>query len=160
MRNYNRPTFLKAILFNNNVVEVGGSVTQSQCFTVQDYHYHCFRERNDKGEPYGGILSKCLDFSVVVADTAACKYFYRCMDSKEYAPFSFLFNATFKGDTGRMYDFEDGLITYGYVTDIEEKCWNGDKSGEEQLLLHVRMLISNITFIGNNSYHFLEITKD
>ena len=34
----NRPKYLKAILFTNNLSEVGGSVVQSQCFTIQDYH--------------------------------------------------------------------------------------------------------------------------
>ena len=56
--NNNRPKFLKAILFNNNMAEVGGSVIQSKCFSVQDYHYHCYRERDEKGEPYGGFLSE------------------------------------------------------------------------------------------------------
>ena len=157
--NSNRPKYLKAILFNNNVAEVSRSVVQSQCFTVQDYHYHCYRERNEQGEPYGGILSKYLDFSVVVTDPAACKFFYRCMDTNENAPFSFLFNASFR-ESGRLYDFEDGMITYGHVTEVEEMCMNGDQSGEEQLLIHVKLLVSNIIFIGNNSYHFLEITKD
>ena len=30
------PKYLKAVLYNNNVAEVAGSVVQSQCFTVQD----------------------------------------------------------------------------------------------------------------------------
>ena len=38
----NRPKYLKAILFTNNLAEVSGSVVQSQCFTLQDYHYHCY----------------------------------------------------------------------------------------------------------------------
>ena len=56
-----------AVLFTNNLAEVGRGVVQSQCFTVQDYHYHCFRERDDQGNPYGGILSEYLDFSVIVS---------------------------------------------------------------------------------------------
>ena len=153
------PTFLKAILYNNNVAEVAGSVVQSQCFTVQDYHYHCYRERDDQGNPYGSILSEYLDFTVVVADLEACKFFYQCMDQSENTPMSFLFNATF-GPRGRLIDFEDGLVTYGYVVNVDEGCENDDETGQEQVLIHVRMLLSNMFFLGNNAVHYLEITKD
>ena len=153
------PKYLKAVLFTNNVSEVGASVVQSQCFTVQDYHYHCYRERDDQGNPFGGILSEYLDFSVVAGDLDSGKFFYQCMDMSENTPMSFLFNATF-GPTGRLTDFEDGLITYGYVVNVDEGCENDDVSGEEQVLLHVRMLLSNMLFMGSNAVHYLEITKD
>ena len=134
-------------------------MVQSQCFTVQDYHYHCFRERDDQGNPYGGILSEYLDFSVIVSSLHSCKFFCQSMELNENTPLSFIFNATFT-DTGRLYDFEDGLVTYGYIIDVEESCDENDDSGEEQLLIHVRMLLSNMAFIGNETVHYLEITKD
>lgn len=155
----NHPDYLKAVLFDNNLAEVSGSVLQSNCLTVQDYHYHCYRERDEMGDPYGSILSEYLDFSVIVSNPYACKFFYQCMEHNKYVPFSFIFNARFT-NTGRLHDYEDGLITYGYVTDVAEKFWDGDESGEEQLLIHVKMLLSKMIFLGNGSYHFLEITKE
>lgn len=157
--NNNRPKYLKAILFTNNLAEVSGSVVQSQCFTVQDYHYHCYRERDEQGNPYGGILSDYLDFTVVVSDLDACKFFYQCMDLSENTPMSFIFNANFS-PSGRLINYEDGMITYGYVVNVDEGCMNDDNSGEEQVLIHVKMLLSNVFFLGNNAVHFLEITKD
>ena len=157
--NNNRPKYLKAILFTNNLAEVSGSVVQSQCFTVQDYHYHCYRERDEQGNPYGGILSDYLDFTVVVSDLDACKFFYQCMDLSENTPMSFIFNANFS-PSGRLINYEDGMITYGYVVNVDELCMNDDISGEEQVLIHVKMLLSNVYFLGNNAVHFLEITKD
>ena len=157
--NNNRPKYLKAILFTNNLAEVSGSVVQSQCFTVQDYHYHCYRERDEQGNPYGGILSDYLDFTVVVSDLDACKFFYQCMDLSENTPMSFIFNANFS-PSGRLINYEDGMITYGYVVNVDEGCMNDDTSGEEQVLIHVKMLLSNVCFLGNNAVHFLEITKD
>lgn len=157
--NNNRPKYLKAILFTNNLAEVSGSVVQSQCFTVQDYHYHCYRERDEQGNPYGGILSDYLDFTVVVSDLDACKFFYQCMDLSENTPMSFIFNANFS-PSGRLINYEDGMITYGYVVNVDEGCMNDDNSGEEQVLIHVKMLLSNVCFLGNNAVHFLEITKD
>ena len=157
--NNNRPKYLKAILFTNNLAEVSGSVVQSQCFTVQDYHYHCYRERDEQGNPYGGILSDYLDFTVMVSDLEACKFFYQCMELNENTPMSFIFNANF-GPTGRLTNYEDGMITYGYVVNVDEGCMNDDTSGEEQVLIHVKMLLSNVFFLGNNAVHFLEITKD
>jgi hypothetical protein len=154
-----RPKYLKAVLYNNNVAEIAGSVVQSQCFTVQDYHYHCFRKRDEQGTPYGSIISKFLDFTVVVSDLESIKFFYQCMEMSENTPVSFLFNATFS-PTGRLVDFEDGLITYGYVVNVDEGCENDDASGQEQVLLHVRMLLSNMLFMGSSTVHYLEITKD
>lgn len=155
----NHPKYLKAILYSNNVAEVGGSLVQSQCYTVQDYHYHCYRKRDGQGNPYGGIFSEYLDFSVVVADLESSKFFYQAMDQHDNTPVSFLFNATF-GPTGRLSEFEDGLVTYGYVVNVDEGCEDDDVTGEEQVLLHVRMLLSNMFFLGNNAVHYLEITKD
>ena len=48
----------------------------------------------------------------------------------------------------------------GYVVNVDEGCENDDVSGEEQVLLHVRMLLSNMLFLGSNAVHYLEITKD
>lgn len=155
----NRPKYLKAILFTNNLAEVGGSVLQSQCFTLQDYHYHCYRDRDDQGNPFGGILSEYLDFSVVVADLDASKFFWQAMDQNENTPLSFIFNANF-GPTGRLSDYEDGLITYGYIIGVDESCDHNDDTGDEQVLIHVRMQLSNMYFLGSNTVHYLEITKD
>lgn len=157
--NNNRPNFLKAILFTNNLSEVGGSVLQSQCFTVQDYHYHCYRNRDDQGNPFGGILSEYLDFTVIVSDLEACKFFFQAMDQSSNTPLSFIFNASFS-PSGRLADYEDGLITYGYVISVEEGSENDKDTAEEQILLNVRMKLSNMYFLGSNAVHYLEITKD
>ena len=157
--NNNRPNFLKAILFTNNLSEVGGSVLQSQCFTVQDYHYHCYRNRDDQGNPFGGILSEYLDFTLIVSDLEACKFFFQAMDQSSNTPLSFIFNASFS-PSGRLADYEDGLITYGYVISVEEGSENDKDTAEEQILLNVRMKLSNMYFLGSNAVHYLEITKD
>ena len=157
--NNNRPNFLKAILFTNNLSEVGGSVLQSQCFTVQYYHYHCYRNRDDQGNPFGGILSEYLDFTVIVSDLEACKFFFQAMDQSSNTPLSFIFNASFS-PSGRLADYEDGLITYGYVISVEEGSENDKDTAEEQILLNVRMKLSNMYFLGSNAVHYLEITKD
>ena len=147
--NSNRPNYLKAVLFTNNLAECGGSVVQSQCFTVQDYHYHCYRQRDAQGNPYGGILSEYLDFSV----------FFQAIDLSQNTPVSFIFNATFS-PSGRLSDYEDAMITYGYVVNVDEGCEDDDTSGQEQVLVHVKMLLSNVLFLGSGAVHYLEITKD
>jgi len=155
----NKSKFLKAILFFGNLAEVGLSVNRSLCFTVQDYHYHCYRERDKKGNPFGGIRSGLLDFSVLADNLDRCKDFYQCMDKMETMPFSFIFNASF-GPTGRLSDFEDGLITNGYVVEVDEMSDNAEDGNDKQLLIHVKVLLSNMLFFGFNTVHDLEITKD
>ncbi len=151
--------FLKVVLFFGNVAETGLGANRYQCFTVQDYHYHCYRERDKKGNPFGGIRSNFLEFSVIADNLDRCKDFYQCMDKLETMPFSFLFNASF-GPMGRLTDFEDGLITYGYVIDITETCDSPEDGDAKQLLIHVKVLLSNMLFFGYNTVHELEITKD
>ena len=154
-----RAQYLKAVLFNNNLLDVGDSALQSQCYTVQDYHYHCYHERDAHGEPFGGVLSDYLEFSIIISELSVYRYYFQCLDMHENTPFSFIFNATFN-EKGRLTHFEDGMITYGYIVDVEELCAQHDEEGNEQMLLHVKMLLSNITYLGSESKLSLEITKD
>ena len=81
------------------------------------------------------------------------------MEMNANTPLSFIFNATFS-PTGRLTEYEDGMITYGYIIGVDEGCDNDDITGDEQLLIHVRMQLCNMYFLGSNVVHYLEITKD
>ena len=153
------PNYLKAILFTEDFCEVGGSVLQSSCYTIQEYTYRCFRNRDGLGNSYGSIHSDYLDFTVRVDAERGCKRFYQRMADQANAPFSFIFNASFS-PSGRLKGYDDGMVTYGYVIDIEESCCDADADHPNQLLLHVKLLLSNIVYVGHESPRNLIITND
>ena len=121
--------YLKAILWPEDLFEHEGSVLQQNCYTVQDYKYHCYRKRDEYGNPNGAIFSDYLEFSVIASSLKSSKTFYKNMDKKESTAYTFIFNATFN-PTGRLNNFEDGIMVRGYVIDVEESCTNDDISGD------------------------------
>ena len=150
---------LKAVLFTDNFLDQPANLVKSNCYTVQDYRYHCYRERDEFRNPYGTILSEYLDFSVIVSNVRGTKIFYERLEDPESNYFSFVFNASFN-EIGRLTDYEDGLIVKGYVIDIEEKCLNDDENSQEQLLLHVKILFNQLSFLGKETVHNLIFTND
>lgn len=153
------PNFLKAILFTEDFCEVGGSVLQSICYTVQEYKYCCRRNRDELGNSYGPIRSGYLEFTVRVDAERGSKRFYQRMAEQENAPFSFIFNASFT-PSGRLKDYDDGMVTYGYVIDIEEFCCDDAEDQTRQMLLRVKLLLSNIVYVGHDAPRNLYITHD
>jgi len=152
--------FLKAVLFPENMLELPNSVIETSCYTVQDYKYRCYRERDSFGTPHGAITSDNLTFSIIISGIKGCKIFYERMEEMESSAFSFLFNATFN-NFGRLTNFEDGLIVHGYVVDIQEKTKSySDEGHDEQLQLDVTLQLTDMQFLGKEKVHQLEITKD
>ena len=83
------------------------------------------------------------------------------MGMDETSPYSFLFNAVF-GANGRLRDSEDALVATGYLVDVEEVY--GKVSAEdgtpEQMLIHARLLLSNLAYLGREKTLNLTITND
>ena len=65
---------LKAVLYPENLQEVGNNVEKRLCQTIQHFSYKCQRSRNDAGFPYWGrpmmvrcSISRCsgMNFSTI-----------------------------------------------------------------------------------------------
>lgn len=152
---------LKAVLVVEDIMEQGISVWQGNCFTVQHFSYSCSRRRNNAGAPYGTTLPSYLDFTVKVASDNNGKVFVDRMRLDETFPYSFLFNARFN-EKSRLSEFEDAMVATGYVVDVEE-CYDTEQNAEqsaEQMLIRVRLLLSNIAYLGEERTLRLMITKD
>lgn len=152
---------LKAMLVAENIAEKGVNVMQSNCFTVQHFSYVCRRSRNDSGLPYGPTNTSYMDFTVRVASEDSGKMFFEHMKANETFSYSFLFNASFNG-LRRLSECQDALVASGYIIDLEEMY---DKtpleSGmAEQMLIKVRLLLSNIAYLGKERVLDLKITND
>ena len=131
-----------------------------RCFTVLHFSYECKRERNKSGYPFGNTTSTILDFTIRLMSPEDGKPFYQQMQQNEPEFFTFLFNATL---FNRQYvtGYEDAMVVNGYVIDVEDDFTNAPTSegSTEQMLIHVKLLVANITYIGVNGDRYIEISR-
>lgn len=152
---------VKMLLVLEDITEQGLDVRQNNSFAVQHFNYTCCRRRNDSGIPYGPTLPAYLDFTVKVVSGNNGKVFFERMQTNETFPFSFLFNASFN-DTRQLSDYEDAMVATGYIVDLEEEYESAPAAdgSAEQMLIHVKLLISNLAYLGRERTLELTITKD
>lgn len=146
---------IKALLVTEDISEVA-RVAQDKCLTLQHFDYKCQRSRDDEGKPYGSTISVTLNCTM--RSTDGMRVFYDRIKSIATHNFTFVFNATFD-DQRFLADYEDAMIVSGYVTDIEEdfdSSTDGLETGE-QMLIHVKILLSRITYVGRISNKILPI---
>ena len=134
------------------------SVPKDQFYTVQHFDYKCTRSRDGNGEPYGPTLSVVLNASVKMTAASAGKVLYERLQQNSQFPFTFIFNATFDSDK-RLEDYDDGMVIYGYVVDIDEShnYMMKPDDGSRQVMIGFRVLVSSITFLGKDSNKSLYI---
>lgn len=152
---------LKALLVLEDITEQGLDVRQNNSFTVQHFSYTCCRRRNDSGIPYGPTLPAYLDFTVKVVSGNNGKAFFERMQTNETFPYSFLFNANFT-TMHHLAEYEDAMVASGYIVDVEEDLESVPvpDGTTEQMLIHVRLLISNLAYLGKERTLKLMITND
>lgn len=152
---------LKAMLVVEDISDPGVQVRIDNGFVVQHFSYECHRQRNDAGTPYGPTVPSYLDFIVKVASEDSGKVFFDRMQRNETFPYSFLFNASFN-NIRRLSDCEDAMVATGYIVDMEESFESApaEDGSSEQMLIHARLLISNLTYLGKERTMKLIITND
>ena len=141
---------LKALIVPESILEQP-NVLQDECLTIQWMNYKCHRERNNRGEAYGPTQPVEMEFTIRLNDTADAKPFYQMLPSNEHFCFSFLFNATFNQNE-RLNDYEDGMVCDGYVVGIDESysASSNKEPNDKQMLLNVKLLLLNTTYIGRD----------
>ena len=160
--------YLKAILYPENLLEYGRigenrwSVAKDQCPVIQHFAYKVQRNRNDAGIPYGGTTPTELKFTIRLGQPDDSKLYYQHLVSNELFEYSFIFNATFD-DNKRLKNFEDAMVTRGYVVDVKEDFDVAvtDENQSEQIMVEVTLLLSSITYVGKEDQNNrkLEITN-
>lgn len=140
---------LKTLLVMEDMLDNPMNVLRESCQVVQSFHYEARRKRNGNGDIYGPAESVLLDFTLRLTSAQQGRGFYAEMARPSHFPCSFLFNASFS-ENGRLCDYEDGLMVNGYVVDLREEFESAPESdgAAEQILLHVRMLVRNMTVLG------------
>lgn len=152
---------LKAVLYPENLQEVGNNVEKRLCQTIQHFSYKCQRSRNDAGIPYGDTTPTELLFTIKLESPDDSKVFYQQLQKNELFNHSFLFNATFdQSDCLKSYD--DAMIVRGFVVDVKEDydATMTDDGTAQQILVQVTLLLSSVTYVGKEeNSKILEITR-
>jgi hypothetical protein len=151
---------LKAVLYPDNIREVGENVEKRLCQTIQHFSYKCQRSRNDAGLPYGDTIPSEMTFTVRLESPDESKTFYQQLQQKELCDYTFFFNATFN-QNDRLKNYDDAMIVRGFVVDVEEDY---DATATEdgivqQILVKVTLLLSSIIYTGQeDKFKVLEVT--
>ena len=144
---------LKAMLYPEDIRSIDERkfrIPCDRCFTVLHFSYECKRERNKSGYPFGNTTTTILDFTIRLMSPEDGKPFYHQMQQNEPE-----FNRQYV--TG----YEDAMVVNGYVIDVEDDFTNEPTSegSTEQMLIHVKLLVANITYIGVNGDRYIEISR-
>ena len=154
----NYSNYLKVVLFPGDICETDAGILRSDCYTVQHFNYENKRTRNEeKGITYRAEDPTWLECTIRLNTPEAGKQFFEQMQENESFAYSFLFNATFSA-TNSIEKYEDAMVAIGYIVDIEE-VYNTAKETDqpEQMLMHIKMLLNTITFIGKQNNLVLSI---
>ena len=154
---------IKAIVYQGNIVRLAqtnySDSVQAEAFqrnngmAVQQFAYNCSMQQDNAGVVYGMPSHVLMDFTVCVMQ-AQQNIFYEKLMEKSTEQYSFLFNAVFERD--KLKAFDNAIMVEGYIVEVEE-CGSNE---EEQALIKVKLLASELTYLHkNNEELILTISK-
>lgn len=148
-------TELIGTAFLENALEEGVVLTKTHGMSLLSYDYKFVYSRDNTGTPYGAPTCIEAKFVVEVANLRECRVLYNRMNNNVPEAISFLFNTKFDQDTDNLISFESGLTARCYIVDLEEfydvdAVKRSDSSQSEQMRLCVKVLITKVTYIGEN----------
>lgn len=157
----NLSNHLKAMIYPSNILaEDICRIPMDKCFTVLHFNYECKKERNQAGFPFGDTTSTILSFTIKLMNPEDGKLFYQQMQMNEPGDYTFLFNAELQ-NRQVVTDSEDEMVVCGYVVDVEDDYSSTPSvdGSTEQMQIHVKLLVANITYIGTNGNRYVEISR-
>lgn len=157
----NLSNHLKAMIYPSNILaEDICRIPMDKCFTVLHFNYECKKERNQAGFPFGDTTSTILSFTIKLMNPEDGKLFYQQMQMNEPGDYTFLFNAELQ-NRQVVTDSEDVMVVCGYVVDVEDDYSSTPSvdGSTEQMQIHVKLLVANITYIGTNGNRYVEISR-
>ena len=153
----NYSNYLKVILFTGDICETYAGITRDHCFTVQHFDYESKRFRSKENDAnFHAEEPTILDFTIRINTPETGKELFSQIQKQESFAYSFLFNATFNA-INSLESYEDAMVARGNIIDIEEVFYTERNNGQqEQMLMHVKLLLNSITFVGKQ--HNLELS--
>lgn len=149
---------LKGIFVAHDVSDSTCRISRAQCLTLQHYQFDCERQLNEQGMPFGRTLPSTLSFTVRVIDNDDCRSFYKWLVDHQIHDFSIVFNASY--DTLQyLSDWDAALVATGYMMEVDEQfsSWNGRQAENQQMTVKMKVLLSEIRFLGESGDKTIEI---
>lgn len=155
----NYSNYLKVILFPGDISETDAGISRDNCFTVQHFDYESKRYRSkDNNLNYHAEGPTVLNFTIRINTPETGKELFSQIQEQDSYAYSFLFNTTFSA-LNTVESYEDAMIARGHIIDIEEVfCTDNSNGQQEQMLMHVKLLLNTITFIGKQDNIVLTTT--
>lgn len=153
-------TYLKAVLVMEDYSESKMSFSQQDCLTIQDFHYCCNRGKNEEGIVGGVTGSSMMSMTVRLHDLSENKRFYDALLSRETAPFTIVFNASFDKD-GKLHEYENAMTATGFVVDVKEhfSTLPVKDSASAPMSIQLEVQLAKIVFYGKDSNRTLDIIR-
>lgn len=149
-----------AIVYLGDFIKNGYNVLSEDCYTVVSYNYTCKRSRNSAGVPYGPTHSALFEVQIRNFSDKCEASILNHMKGNMATDFSVALSPIFdKSD--RIRDFYDCFVVRGYVVDVNEIYSDQDNTTSEtgQRIMQIRILLCDITYVGNTSNVKLSITN-
>ena len=155
----NYSNYLKVILFLGDVSETDSGIWRNRCFTVLHFDYESRRLRSkDNSVNYHAEGPTVLGFTIRINTPETGKEIFSQIQEQDSFAYSFLFNSTFNA-MNTLESYEDAMVAKGHIIDIEEVFRTEKRDGQpEQMLMNVKLLLNNITFIGKQRNMVLTTT--
>lgn len=142
---------LKAVLILDNFQDAPGSVLRENCLMVSHLDYHCEYRRNGSNSVYGAVDPVILNFSIRIGSVKKADPFYRQLVENGHNAYTFLYNTTYD-QNDRIDTYEDGMIVDGFVVKVAQEytTQRTGRDSDEQIMLHVKLLVRSITYLGTD----------
>ncbi|MBO7419385.1 MAG: hypothetical protein J6U14_10710 [Bacteroidaceae bacterium] len=154
---------MKTVIYIGDYTQDFRSIPREKYLTVQQYAYNCMRSRNDAGFPYGPVLTTIMDFTIRLQLPEDSKEFHKRMHDNNPYSYSFICDPEFITSGKKiMKDFMSAMIVVGHIVDVEETMdAKPDVDGfSKQIEVHIKLLVSEITYIGKNQSKKLILKQD
>ena len=154
---------MKTVIYIGDYTQDFRSVPRDRYLIVQQYSYSCMRSRNDAGFPYGPVLTTIMDFTIRLQLPEDSKVFHQRMHDNNPYSYSFICDPEFIL-TGKknLKDFVSAMIVVGHIIDVEETldAKPNEDGSSNQIEVHIKLLISEITYVGKNQWKKLVLKQD
>ena len=142
---------LRAVLILDNFQDTPGSVLRENCIMMSHIDYHCEYRRNNSNSVYGAVYPVILNFSIRIGSAKKAEPLYRQLVENGHNVYTILYNVTYD-ENNRISTYEDGMSVDGFIVKIAQDytTQHTGHDSDEQIMLHVRLLVRSITYFGKD----------
>ena len=142
----------RVLLYLADKTESKPAINNTNGLVIQRFGYESKREHHaEVGKTYHLEDATIIHFSIRVNKPADVKPLQDHMNQPDKYTYTFLFNPNFQ--SADTYTYDDAMMVSGYIVDMEMEYvkQTTDEKIQEQILLHVKLLLNTITFFGENN---------